>query len=37
MPKFMTATVFVEPGRNELDEKPVPEIGPNDALIRVTT
>lgn len=36
MPKFMTATIFVEPGRIELDEKPVPEIGPNDALIRVT-
>jgi alcohol dehydrogenase len=29
--------VFVEPGRIELREKPVPEIGPGEALIRVTT
>ncbi len=33
----MKATVFVEPGRIELEDKPVPDIGPNDALIRVTT
>jgi threonine dehydrogenase-like Zn-dependent dehydrogenase len=37
MAKFMTATVFVEPGRIELDEKPVPDVGPNDALMRITT
>jgi alcohol dehydrogenase len=37
IPKTMRATVFVEPGRVELQEKPVPEIGPGDALVRVTT
>src|SRR5579871_3511696 len=35
MPK-MKAAVFVEPGRIELDEKPVPDVGPLDALIRIT-
>nr|WP_208111604.1 NAD(P)-dependent alcohol dehydrogenase [Enterovirga rhinocerotis] len=33
----MRAAIFVEPGRIELDDKPVPEIGPLDALIRITT
>ena len=33
----MKAAVFVEPGRIVLEEKPVPEIGPLDALIRITT
>ena len=37
IPKTMKATVFVEPGRIELREKPVPEIGPGEALVRVTT
>lgn len=37
MPKKMKAAVFVEPGRIVLDEKPVPDVGPLDALIRVTT
>src|ERR1700730_18365492 len=36
MPK-MKATIFVEPGRIVLAEKPVPDIGPLDALIRITT
>jgi len=36
MPK-MKAAVFVEPGRIVLDEKPVPDVGPLDALVRVTT
>jgi len=36
MPK-MKAAVFVEPGRIVLDEKPVPEVGPLDALVRITT
>ncbi|HMU49244.1 MAG TPA: NAD(P)-dependent alcohol dehydrogenase [Geminicoccaceae bacterium] len=36
MPK-MKAAIFVEPGRIVLDEKPVPEIGPLDALVRITT
>src|SRR3954462_6019579 len=33
----MKAAIFVEPGRIVLGEKPVPEVGPRDALIRVTT
>ncbi len=36
MPK-MKAAVFVEPGRIVLDEKPVPDPGPLDALVRITT
>ena len=36
MPK-MKAAIFVEPGRIVLDEKPVPEVGPLDALLRITT
>jgi threonine dehydrogenase-like Zn-dependent dehydrogenase len=36
MPK-MKAAVFVEPGRIVLEEKPVPDVGPLDALIRITT
>ncbi|MGM0702371.1 MAG: NAD(P)-dependent alcohol dehydrogenase [Pseudomonadota bacterium] len=37
MPTMMKAAIFVEPGRIEIDDKPLPDIGPNDALIRVTT
>jgi threonine dehydrogenase-like Zn-dependent dehydrogenase len=33
----MKAAVFVQPGRIALEERPIPEIGPLDALIRVTT
>lgn len=33
----MKAAVFVEPGRIELDEKPVPDVGPSDALVKITT
>lgn len=33
----MKAAIFVEPGRIVLDDKPVPDIGPVDALIRITT
>jgi threonine dehydrogenase-like Zn-dependent dehydrogenase len=33
----MKAAVFVEPGRIVLDDKPIPEVGPLDALLRVTT
>ncbi len=33
----MKVAIFVEPGRIALDEKPIPEVGPLDALIRVTT
>ena len=37
MPKTMRAAVFAGPGRIVLREKPVPDIGPLDALVRVTT
>lgn len=37
MPTKMKAAVFLEPGRIVLDEKPIPDIGPLDALIRITT
>ena len=33
----MRAAIFVEPGRIVLDDKPVPDVGPNDALVRITT
>ena len=33
----MKAAIFVEPGRIVLDQKPVPDVGPLDALIRITT
>ncbi|NOT39852.1 MAG: NAD(P)-dependent alcohol dehydrogenase [Alphaproteobacteria bacterium] len=33
----MKAAIFVEPGRIVLDTKPIPDVGPLDALIRVTT
>jgi threonine dehydrogenase-like Zn-dependent dehydrogenase len=34
---MMKAALFIEPGRIVLDEKPIPDIGPLDALLRVTT
>ena len=37
MPTKMKATVFVEPGRIALDDKPIPDVAANDALIRITT
>jgi len=37
MTRMMKAAVFVEPGRIVLDEKPVPDVGPLDALIKITT
>ncbi len=37
MAAMMKAAVFVEPGRIVLDEKPIPDVGPLDALIRITT
>jgi alcohol dehydrogenase len=37
MPRMMKAAVFVEKNRIVLEDKPVPEIGPTDALIRITT
>ena len=33
----MKAAIFVEPGRIVLDEKPIPDIGVTDALVRITT
>jgi hypothetical protein len=33
----MKAAIFVEPERIVLDEKPIPDVGPLDALIRITT
>ena len=35
LPGTMTATVLVAPHRFELQERPVPEPGPEDALVRV--
>ncbi|MFV0383109.1 NAD(P)-dependent alcohol dehydrogenase [Paracoccus sp. (in: a-proteobacteria)] len=37
MTAMMKAAVFVEKGRIVLEDKPVPDVGPNDALMRVTT
>jgi len=37
MPELMKAAIFIEPGRIVLGEKPVPDVGPLDALIRITT
>lgn len=35
--KKMKAAVFVKPGKIELQEKPIPEVGPTDALLKITT
>lgn len=35
--KKMKAAVFVRPGKIEIQEKPIPDVGPTDALIRITT
>lgn len=35
--RMMKAAVFMEPGRIALEEKPIPKVGPRDALLRVTT
>jgi len=37
MSEKMKAAIFIEPGRIVLGEKPIPDVGPLDALIRVTT
>ena len=37
MPKMMKAAVFVEPGRIVLQDKPMPNVGPLDALIKIST
>ena len=33
----MRAAIFVEPGRIVLDQKPMPDVGATDALMRITT
>jgi alcohol dehydrogenase len=37
MTSMMKAAVFVSPGKIELTDKPIPPVGPNDALIKITT
>ena len=37
MAAMMKAAVFVAPGRIELADKPIPDVGPDDALLRITT
>lgn len=37
MTAMMKAAIFVAPGRIELADKPIPNVGPNDALLRITT
>lgn len=37
IPKTMKAAVFVRPDLIELQERPVPQIGPGEALVRITT
>ena len=34
---LMKAAIFVEPGRIVLDDKPIPDVGPTDALMKITT
>ena len=34
---MMRAAIFVEPGRIVLEDKTIPDVGPLDALIRITT
>jgi alcohol dehydrogenase len=37
LPTTMKAAVFVKAGLIELQERPLPEVGPGDALVRITT
>ena len=37
MSAMMKAAVFIEPGRIEITDKRIPDVGPNDALVRITT
>lgn len=34
---IMKSLIFVEPGKVEIAEKKIPDIGPNDALVKITT
>lgn len=33
----MKALVFIAPGKIRIEEKPIPKVGPTDALVRITT
>lgn len=35
--KTMKAAVFVKPGKIALEERPIPKVGPGEALIKITT
>src|SRR6202795_1516310 len=35
--KTMRAAVFIKPGKITLEERPIPKVGPGEALIKVTT
>lgn len=37
MSNTMKAAAFIEPGRIEIVEKKIPDVGPTDALVRITT
>ena len=37
MTAMMKAAVFVDKGLIVLADKPIPDVGPNDALVRITT
>ena len=37
MTAMMKAAIFVEPGRIELADKPIPDVGANEALLKITT
>jgi len=37
MTAMMKAAIFVGPNRIEIADKPIPDVGPNDALMRITT
>jgi len=37
MSAMMKAAVFIEPGRIDIVDKRIPDVGPNDALVRITT
>ena len=37
MTRKMRAAIFAEPNRIVLEEKPIPDVGPLDALLRITT
>ena len=35
--RTMKAAIFVETGRIEIADKPIPDVGSDDALVRITT